>query len=109
MTQENKWILAIKENELADGDKKALLLEGNKVLVLRIDGDFYAMSNKCPHMQCPLSKGTLEGYVIKCPCHDWKFDIRNGEFLDATEIKVPIYETSLMEGSVFVNMEGAGK
>jgi 3-phenylpropionate/trans-cinnamate dioxygenase ferredoxin subunit len=109
MTQENKWILAIKENELADGDKKALLLEGNKVLVLRIDGDFYAMSNKCPHMECPLSKGTLEGYVIKCPCHDWKFDIRNGEFLDATEIKVPIYETSLMEGSVFVNMEGADK
>jgi 3-phenylpropionate/trans-cinnamate dioxygenase ferredoxin subunit len=60
-------------------------------------------------MECPLSKGTLEGYVIKCPCHGWKFDIRNGEFLDATEIKVPIYETSLMEGSVFVNMEGADK
>ncbi|MDG6243381.1 MAG: Rieske (2Fe-2S) protein [Methanolobus sp.] len=109
MNQENKWTFAIKEDEFADGDKKPLLIEDHKILLVRINGDFYAISNKCPHMGCPLSKGVLEGYVIKCPCHDWKFDIRNGEFLDATEIKVHVYETSLMEGSVFVNMEGAVK
>ncbi len=109
MNQESRWIFAIKEDELADGEKKALLIEGNKVLLLRKDGVFFAMSNKCPHMECPLSKGTLEDHVIKCGCHDWKFDIRNGEFLDAREIKVPIYGTKVMEGSVFVNLEGAGK
>ncbi|WMW21397.1 Rieske (2Fe-2S) protein [Methanolobus mangrovi] len=109
MKQENNWIFALKADDLNDGEKKPLLIEGNKVLVLRIDGDFFAMSNKCPHMECPLSKGTLEQYVIKCPCHDWKFDIRNGEFLDAREIKVPLYEIKVMEGSVFVNLEGADK
>ncbi len=109
MNREKRWIFAIKEDEMADGDKKPLLLEGEKVLLLRKDGDFFAISNKCPHMECPLSKGTLEGHVIKCPCHDWRFDIRSGEFLDAKEIKVPFYETSIMEGSVFVNVEGAGK
>ncbi|MEZ5334097.1 MAG: Rieske (2Fe-2S) protein [Methanolobus sp.] len=108
MNTENRWVLAIKEDELPDGDKKALLLEGKKVLILKKDGTFFAMSNKCPHMECPLSKGTLEEYVIKCPCHDWRFDIRSGEFIDANEIKLPVYETKVMDGSVFVNMEGAG-
>ncbi|MDY0387671.1 MAG: Rieske (2Fe-2S) protein [Methanolobus sp.] len=109
MIQESKWIFAIKENELADDEKKALSLEGDKVLIIRKNGLFFVMSNKCPHMECPLSKGTLEHYVLKCPCHDWRFDIRNGKFLDAKEIKVPIYETKLMDDNVFVNMGGANK
>ncbi|WP_094228256.1 Rieske (2Fe-2S) protein [Methanolobus psychrotolerans] len=107
MDQKNNWVFAIKEDELADGEKKVLLLEGDKVLLLRKEDAFFAISNKCPHMECPLSKGTLEQYVIQCPCHDWRFDIRNGEFLDAKEIKVPTYEIKVIEGSVFVNIEGA--
>lgn len=109
MDQKSKWVMAIREDELPDGEKKALLLEGNKVLILRKESTFFAMSNKCPHMECPLSKGTLEQYVIVCPCHDWRFDIRTGEFLDANEIKVPIYETKVTDGNVFVNIEGAGE
>ncbi len=109
MNQERRWIFALKEDDIADGEKRPLLVEGEKMLLIRKDGEFFAISNKCPHMECPLSKGTLEEYVIKCPCHDWRFDIRNGEFLDAKEIRVRTYETSIMEGSVFVNMEGAGK
>ncbi|MDW7730813.1 MAG: Rieske (2Fe-2S) protein [Methanolobus sp.] len=100
------WVFAIDENELDDGEKKPLLLESNAILLVRKDGDFYAMSNKCPHMGCPFSKGTLEGFIIKCPCHDWKFDIRSGEFLAASEIKTPVYDTKVSDGQVFVKMEG---
>lgn len=99
------WFFAIAENELDEGEKKPLLIEGDKLLLLRQGGDFYAISNKCPHMDCPLSKGTLNGYVIQCPCHDWQFDIRSGEFLNAEEIKVPAYETKAADGKIYVNME----
>jgi len=109
MNTSDKWILAIQEDELHEGEKKALLLEGNKVLLLRKENTFFAMSNKCPHMGCPLSKGTLEEYVIKCPCHDWRFDIRSGEFVDAKEIRLPVYETKIVDGSVFINMEVEGQ
>lgn len=99
------WFFTMDENELGDDEKKLLLVEGEKLLLLRQEGVFYAISNKCPHMDCPFSKGTLEGYVIKCPCHDWRFDIRSGEFLNAREIKVPVYETKVADGKVYVNME----
>jgi 3-phenylpropionate/trans-cinnamate dioxygenase ferredoxin subunit len=55
-------------------------------------------------MACTLAAGYLEGYTIKCPCHDWKFDIRTGEFLDAREIKIPTYELRLAEKKVFVKV-----
>lgn len=108
MNTKDRWILAIKANELHDGEKKALLLEGNKILLLNSENRFFAISNVCPHMECPLSKGVVEEYLIKCPCHDWKFDIRSGEFTDAREIQLPVYETKIVDGNIFVNMEGAG-
>ncbi|MDG6244453.1 MAG: Rieske (2Fe-2S) protein [Methanolobus sp.] len=99
------WIFTIAEKELNDGEKKLVILENNKLLLLRQKGTFYAMSNKSPHMDCPLSKGTFKEYVVECPCHDWHFDIRNGEFIDAKEIKAPIYETKVEDGNIYVNIE----
>jgi 3-phenylpropionate/trans-cinnamate dioxygenase ferredoxin subunit len=99
------WFFAINESDLDDGEKKPVSMEGNKILLVRQAGGFYAISNKCPHMDCPLSKGILNEYAIQCPCHDWRFDIRSGEFLDAGEIKVPAYETKVDDGKVYVNLE----
>ncbi|WP_406660658.1 Rieske (2Fe-2S) protein [Methanolobus sp. ZRKC3] len=107
--QENSWIFVIDANELADGEKKPVLVEDNKILLIKTDGVFYAMSNKCPHMGCPLSKGVLEGSVITCSCHDWQFDVKSGQFLTAKEIKVPVYDTKVSDNKLFVNLEGANK
>ena len=56
-------------------------------------------------MACPLSAGAIEGYTIKCPCHDWTFDIRTGEFLDAKEIRIPVFEWKLKDGKIFIKMK----
>jgi len=56
-------------------------------------------------MACPLGGGRLEGFTVECPCHDWKFDIRTGEFVTAREIRVPTYETRSEGGHVQLLME----
>jgi nitrite reductase/ring-hydroxylating ferredoxin subunit len=53
-----------------------------------------------------LAEGTLEGYTITCLCHDWRFDVRTGEFLYAKEIKIPKYELKRSEGRIFVKIYG---
>ncbi|MCC7575710.1 MAG: Rieske (2Fe-2S) protein [Methanomethylovorans sp.] len=103
------WVYALKETELADGEKKALLISGQKIALIKKGNELFAISNKCVHMECPLSKGELENYVIKCPCHDWRFDIRSGEFLDAKELKVPVYELKVSDGNIYLKMEGENK
>ncbi|ADI75026.1 Rieske (2Fe-2S) iron-sulfur domain protein [Methanohalobium evestigatum Z-7303] len=99
------WVFAIDESSLQDNSLKGIKLEGNLILLVKIDREIYALSNKCAHMECLLSKGSLEGYTVKCPCHDWKFDVRTGEFVTANEIKIPTYQTKISEGSIYVNLE----
>lgn len=103
---EEKWVYALNETELTDGEKKALVIDGQKIALIKKGNELFAISNKCVHMECPLSKGELEDYVIKCPCHDWRFDVRTGEFLDAKELKIPVYELNVHDGKIFLKMEG---
>ncbi len=102
---EASWVFAFNVNELAESEKKAVIIDGEKIVLIKKSGELFAISNRCMHMGCPLSKGELEGYVIKCPCHDWRFDIRSGEFLDAKELKVASYETRIADGKIYINME----
>src|SRR5207244_13106088 len=38
-----------------------------------------AVDDRCPHMSAPLSVGSLEGCVVKCPLHEGRFDLCSGE------------------------------
>jgi nitrite reductase/ring-hydroxylating ferredoxin subunit len=105
MTKYN-WIFVIEEKELKENSTGLVFPNGIPILLIRkVQDEIYAVSNKCAHMACPLSAGVIEGYTIKCPCHDWMFDIRTGEFLDAKEIKIPVFEWKLEDGKIFIKMK----
>ncbi len=78
------WIFVIEENELQENSVNLVFPRGLPVLLIKKTGQIYAISNKCAHMACGLGGGTLKDYTIQCPCHDWRYDIRTGEFLDAS-------------------------
>jgi nitrite reductase/ring-hydroxylating ferredoxin subunit len=77
---------------------------GVNVLLARVGGAVYAVSGKCAHMACPLSGGRLEGNTIICGCHDWRFDIRTGKFLDAPELGLTVYLTKVEAGKLLINI-----
>ncbi len=45
--------------------------------------------------------------MITCPCHDWRFDIRSGVFLDAEELSIATYRVKSEEGKVLVELPEA--
>lgn len=101
---EPSWTFAIEAKDLQEKSMRIAFPKGISIVLFKKAGKIYALSNKCAHMACPLAAGTLEEYTIKCSCHDWKFDIRTGEFLDAKEIKIPTYESKLADGKIFVKI-----
>ena len=108
--QEQDWFFVVEENKFKEQSMKLVFPKGLPVLLIRKSGnEIYAVSDKCSHMACPLRGGTLDGYVLKCPCHDWRFDIRTGEFLDAPEIRIPVYKCKIEEGGLFINLEGSSQ
>lgn len=89
---------------LAEGKPSAVFPLGLPVLLVRRGAEVFALENRCAHMGCPLAAGRLDGYLLQCPCHDWRFDIRDGRFLDAPELAVKIYAAEVKDGKVFVRI-----
>lgn len=65
-------------SELPNGSMKQITVGGQEVMLANVNGTFYALSNKCTHMGGPLAGGSLDGFVVQCPLHGSKFDVRTG-------------------------------
>lgn len=51
------------------------------VALYRVDGQWCAIKDFCPHAGARLSEGALDGTVVTCPQHGSQFDVRTGERL----------------------------
>jgi nitrite reductase/ring-hydroxylating ferredoxin subunit len=70
---------AIAPGDLGDGEMIGASFDGTPVLWARVEGEIYALSNRCPHRGFPLHhKGKLDGYTLTCAYHGGQFDIRTG-------------------------------
>jgi nitrite reductase/ring-hydroxylating ferredoxin subunit len=101
-----------KVDELPVGGKKLVSVKGREIGVFNVNGEFYALLNKCPHAGASLCLGriiglaqadepgqyrlTRKGELLRCPWHGWEFDIRTGQswcdpqstFVRSFEVKV---------------------
>ena len=102
-----QWVPTIDDTKVRDGAYVPVYPKGVGVLLVRVDGELHAVANKCAHMACPLEGGKLEGATLTCPCHDWRFDVRSGEFLDAPELRITTFATRVEDGKVLVELKGA--
>ncbi len=98
------WTYVMEDAALTEGSVAPAFPLGVHVVVARVGGSIYALAGKCAHMACPLSSGALEGHVLICPCHDWRYDVRSGRFLDAPELGIDVYPVKSEEGKLFVGL-----
>jgi nitrite reductase/ring-hydroxylating ferredoxin subunit len=66
-------------DELTPGTRKVFTVLGRQVLVMNIDGQYFAIDNVCPHAKGDLSKGRVEHGTITCLNHGACFDLKTGE------------------------------
>lgn len=99
------WVATVDDAKVREGGYVAVTPRGIGVLLARVDGELYAVRNKCAHMACPLEGGALQDGILTCPCHDWRFDVRSGAFLDAPELAIATYATRVEDGKVLVQVK----
>ncbi len=68
-----------KLHQLHDGYSKSFRVAGQDLLLLQNDGQVYLICNRCPHMDAPLTRATLEPGSIRCPAHGIEFELASGE------------------------------
>jgi 3-phenylpropionate/trans-cinnamate dioxygenase ferredoxin component len=73
------FVKVAETKDIQSSNMKAIDLAGEKVCIVNIEGNYYAIGNVCTHVGGPLDEGTLEGSDVECPWHGSKFDVRTGE------------------------------
>lgn len=96
------WTYLMEQKALPEGKTAHAYPLGVNVVIANVAGAFHAISGKCAHLACPLITGTLEGHTLTCSCHDWRFDLRTGRFLEAPELGVAVYPVKAEGGQLFV-------
>jgi 3-phenylpropionate/trans-cinnamate dioxygenase ferredoxin subunit len=67
-------------DELPPGSVKIVRAGSLALGVYNLDGEFYAIEDRCSHDDGPLAEGDFdaEDAVVVCPRHGSRFDIRTG-------------------------------
>jgi NADPH-dependent 2,4-dienoyl-CoA reductase/sulfur reductase-like enzyme/nitrite reductase/ring-hydroxylating ferredoxin subunit len=81
------WTRVAAVNDLADGQMKEISLPDRKILLSRVNGDYYATSATCTHYGAALIKGVLHGERLVCPWHGGCFNVVTGDIEEAPAMK----------------------
>lgn len=101
----------------ASGDHRLVEAGRRTIVVFRVDENYYALRNVCPHHGAPLCvqgvSGTmlpsaphtyeygLEGRIVRCPWHGFEFDVADGRSIaDPENLRVKTYEVGVEDGQV---------
>jgi len=91
--------------DLKPGENKVVDVDGILVALFNVDGEFFAISNTCPHRGGPLGEGFLEGDVVTCPWHGWRFNVKTGVSPVMPAAKVSCYKVKIEGNDVFVALD----
>ena len=76
----SEWVDVCAVGALADGEHVNVLLEDDaEVAVFKLDGEFYAIRDRCTHQNLPLAEGEIDGDEIICPFHGARFCLKTGQ------------------------------
>ncbi len=90
------------ENQLAEGGVKAVKVLARNIAVFKIDGVLYGLEADCKHMRASIAHGKIDGTIITCPAHAWRYDITTGECLNEPWAKLKSYPIEIDAGEVYV-------
>jgi nitrite reductase/ring-hydroxylating ferredoxin subunit len=110
-----KYVVA-RARDIAAGGRKLVEAKGRKLVIFNLSGEFFAVSDRCPHQGGPLSKGKLTGFVsssepgqycysrkgevIRCPWHSWEYDVRTGKsWCDPRRTQARRFEVNIETGA----------
>lgn len=99
-----QWHKAAEPDELAEGGVKTCSLGGRLIALLRHEGRYAALDNRCPHMGGPLGQGAIEYGKLVCPWHGREFDPFTGECETTTE-KVDCFTVEARDDGVYVGLQ----
>jgi nitrite reductase (NADH) small subunit len=91
--------------DIPEGEGRSFEVNDKIIAIFQVDGRFYAIDDACPHMGASLSTGELEGCVVSCPLHAWRFDVTNGTWCDNPRVSIDSFPVTVNGDDILIAME----
>ena len=86
---------------MTEGRGNTFEVHGENVAVFRVEGGIYATSDACRHEDGPVGEGDLDGKIVTCPYHDWKYDVTTGDCITEPSRPLPCFAVTEHDGFMF--------
>lgn len=103
--QGGTWHWAAKLTDIPEAGIKALVLDGEKVLLSRRGSIVTCFQNACAHLGLALDDGEVKNGVITCPYHYFQYDLASGECLTAPSVQLQPHAVRVVGGRVEVRLQ----
>src|SRR5215213_2387640 len=107
--------IVARTSDIPPGGNRVFGVDGRDIVVFHVNGEFFALLNRCPHAGAPLEKAACVarltspepgvyqrsrvGELLRCAWHGWEFDMRNGQsWFDPKRFKVRTYPVAVEDG-----------
>jgi nitrite reductase/ring-hydroxylating ferredoxin subunit len=72
-------------DDIAVGTMKMMKVDGHRVCLVRTRDGLHAIDHACPHEGYGLTQGELDGDLLTCAWHNWKFRVSDGTCVQGEE------------------------
>jgi len=72
-----------------------------------MDDEVFALEDKCPHKNGPLSQGIVHDGCVTCPLHNWVISLKTGEAQGADEGQVKAFNVKLENEKILLDLSSA--
>jgi len=101
--------------EIPPNGRKLVEVKGRRIALFHVDGEYFALTDRCPHEGGSLCAGRVAGRLtaaepgryeydpdrrmLQCSWHGWEFDLRTGQsWCDPESIRARTYAVTVEPG-----------
>lgn len=101
----SEWIAVTSVRGFEPGSRETFDLDGVQALLLNVDGEYFAIEDKCSHAEVELNGGVVEGETIACPLHGAKFCLKSGKALTPPAYEdIETFSVRVVDGVIQVQL-----
>ncbi|MGI8836079.1 MAG: Rieske 2Fe-2S domain-containing protein [Pyrinomonadaceae bacterium] len=104
-SRENTWVPVIRSQSIEDGEFKIVSYEDINVLIMNLDGEFYAYQNACADGGRPLDDSLFQSPMLNCSCHGYGYDLRRGNCIERPDLKLTSVPVNLEDQKVRIGLQ----
>jgi NAD(P)H-dependent nitrite reductase small subunit len=88
----SEFVTVARVGEIPEGKGRRFTLAEREIALFHVQGRYYALSDRCPHMGASLAVGAVQEETVVCLRHLWAFRLSDGSCLDAPHLRAETFE-----------------